>query len=236
MENVTRTPMSRSEEVATFSSGLILPIAFILSAFGIMCGAEVAYFPFLLRMSAFAFFMSACLWDFKGLFYACSFICVASLGICPRVFLELPCFIFFLIMLNTSFIVALLKKAWMASQKVKAKELERLKAWETHYYAFRLQCLEKLEEVKKVQEEFFFMQEQVESLEKERLEGFLEEEESLTRLMQQLADSEEQCLLLQQEVDRLEEIISTAAPISPASPLKVLRKKKAKEPSQATLF
>ena len=223
---------NKSESVASFSSGMVLPMGSILLAFGIMSSGAL-FFPFALRLSAFILFTSACLWDLRGLFYASCVSLFVMLGVCPLVFLHFPSALFFLIMINTCLIVAMLKRMWKISYKAKEKELLTLKAWESHYHVFRAEFLEKLEEVKKAQESLFFMEEQVLRLEKERIEGFLEEDEVQKNLIEQLAVSQEKCQFLQQEVDFLEEVL-TVAPVTTSKPL---RKKKVKEEvSQGILF
>jgi hypothetical protein len=230
----------KSEDVASFSSGMILPMGCILLAFGIMSSGDL-FFPFALRLSAFVLFTSACLWDLRGLFYSSSASLFALLILCPRVFLHFPSLVFFLIMINTCVIVAMLKRMWKACQKAKERELQILKSWESHYHVFRMEFLEKLEEVKKAQESLFFMEEQILRLEKERMEGFLEEDEVQKSLIEQLVASQEKCDLLQQEVDLLEEVLLVdlkgETPSTSSTSRKPLRKKKLKEESsQGILF
>jgi hypothetical protein len=226
----------KSEGTLSFSSGMILPMGCILLAFGIMSGD--LFFPFALRLSAFVLFTSACLWDLKGLFYSSSVSLLGLLSVCPRVFLHFPSLVFLLIMINTCVIIALLKRIWKASQKAKERELLILKSWESHYHVFRMEFLEKLEEVKKAQESFFFMEEQIFRLEKEHMEGFLEEDELQKNLIEQLAASQKECELLQSEVDLLEAVLLAASKdIEAPTSRKPSRKKKLKEEvSQGILF
>lgn len=230
----------KSEDIASFSSGMIFPMGCILLAFGIMSSGDL-FFPFALRFSAFILFTSTCLWDLKGLFYSSSVSFFTLLWLCPSVFLTFPSLVFALIMINTCIIVAMLKRMWKASQKSKERELLILKSWESHYHVFRMECLEELEEVKKAQESLFFMEEQLFRLEKERMEGFLEEDELQKSLIEQLAASQEQCEFLQKEIDLLEEVLLAVSKeaIPMATESKAPRKKKGKakqEYSQGILF
>jgi hypothetical protein len=230
----------KSDDIASFSSGMILPMGCILLAFGIMSSGGL-FFPFALRVSAFLLFTSACLWDLKGLFYSSFVSFFTLLSVCPSVFVNFPSLVFFLLMINTCIIVAILKRMWKASQKSKERELLILKSWESHYHVFRMEFLEKLEEVRKAQESLFFMEEQIFRLEKERMEGFLEEDELQKSLIEQLTASQEQCELLQKEIGLLEEVLLAAlkeeAPTAIIS--KPSRKKKGnlrEEAVQGSLF
>ncbi len=232
----------KSESALSFSSGMIFPMGCILLAFGIMSSGDL-FFPFALRLSAFILFTSACLWDLKGLFYSSAASLLGLLSFSSRIFHHFPSLVFFLIMINTCVIIAMLKRMWKVSQKAKERELLILKSWESHYHVFRMEFLEKLEEVKKAQESLFFMEEQIVRLEKERMEGFLEEDELQKSLIEQLAAAQEKCELLQKEVDLLEEVLLVAskdvAPTVTATNSKPSRKKKGKakeEAVQGSLF
>ncbi len=222
------------EKEYSFSTSYVFPLGCLFLA-SILMNINSFSLPLALFFSTFLLFAFSALWDFKGLFFSSAISSILILGMCPQVFRELPYFLFFAISFNTGLIIALLKKSWTQTKALNEEELVRLKAWESHYYVFRQECLEEIKHLKNAQEEMIYRDLQLQSLEHERLEDFLKEDEAQKVLIDLLVASREKCRHLEQEIELLEQIISI--PLASQEKPKSTRKKKIKEETaQAMLF
>jgi hypothetical protein len=237
MENLTREKnkqrrLSFFEDDFCFSTKCILPTCFFLLAFSLM-HFHLSIFPKALEYSAFLLFITSCLWDFKGFFVSSVVSAFVLLTAGIDVFSSFSFCIFFLSVVNTSFIVAAFKEMSDTVEKSKKKEFFRLKIWESHYYAFRIQCLEEIESVRAAQNSLSFLEQELEALEKERIEECFEEDSAQRALLDLLSASNQKCVTLQSEVELLEQILlKTSKPI----PKKRITKKKKEELNQGLLF
>ena len=223
----------KGKEVS-FSTHNILPVIFIFFAFSAM-SLQASHFSVLLQATAVLLFISSCLWSFKGLVFSVALSCVFFIVVSPNVFLSFSSLIFFLIMITTGVIVVLLKKNSIITQKSKREELERLKIWESHYYAFRHEFLDELAAVRDTQEDLFFIDQELQSLEKERIEELLEEDTCQKALVELFIASQKKVLALEQEVELLEEILLNTFKVQ-VKPRLVQKEKSKEKDRQWTLF
>lgn len=225
--------MGREKEYS-FSTSHLVPIGFFLAA-SLFMDVYPAKCPLTLQVSAFFLFSFSCLWGFKGLFFSSLLSSGMLFVISPEVFQEFPSFLFFLISFNTAVVIALFKKSALEEKKGQEIEMTSLKAWESHYYAFREKCLEEVEELKSFQEGVMYTDLEMQSLKHERLEEFLKEDESQTSLMKLLTASQEKCHYLEKEIEILEELLALSE--TSVEKTKTPRRKKIKEDGiQSMLF